>query len=41
MSDRAAVTELLLRINGIEWELFSPTEQDEKIREMYGMPVGA
>ena len=28
-------------INGIEWELFSPTEQDEKIREMYGVPVGA
>ena len=28
-------------INGIEWELFSPTGQDEKIREMYGVPVGA
>ena len=26
--------------NGIEWELFSPAAQDEKIREMYGVPVG-
>ena len=24
--------------NGIEWELFSPEEQDRKIREMYGEP---
>jgi hypothetical protein len=23
-------------VNGIEWELFSPTDQDEKIHEMYG-----
>ena len=28
-------------VNGIEWELFSPTEQDEKIVEVYGVPVGA
>jgi hypothetical protein len=25
-------------INGIEWELFSPDDQDKKIREMYGNP---
>ncbi len=25
-------------INGIMWELFSPTGQDEKIREIYGEP---
>ena len=24
--------------NGILWELFSPTVQDEKIRELYGAP---
>jgi len=28
-------------VNGIEWELFSPTEQDDKIVEMYGVPIGA
>jgi len=28
-------------VNGIEWERFSPTAQDDKIREMYGQPVGA
>jgi len=28
-------------VNGIEWELFSPTDQDEKIVEVYGVPVGA
>jgi hypothetical protein len=28
-------------VNGIEWELFSPTAQDEKIREIYGVPVPA
>lgn len=28
-------------VNGIEWELFSPRAQDEKIREIYGVPVGA
>ncbi len=27
--------------NGIEWELFSPRAQDDKIREIYGVPVGA
>jgi hypothetical protein len=27
-------------VNGIEWELFSPKEQDERIIEIYGMPVG-
>ena len=26
-------------VNGIEWELFSPTAQDEKIVEVYGVPV--
>jgi catechol 2,3-dioxygenase-like lactoylglutathione lyase family enzyme len=26
-------------VNGIEWERFSPAGQDEKIREMYGVPV--
>jgi catechol 2,3-dioxygenase-like lactoylglutathione lyase family enzyme len=26
--------------NGIVWELFSPAEQDEAIRKMYGVPVG-
>ena len=26
-------------LDGIEWELFSPTDQDNKIREMYGVPV--
>jgi hypothetical protein len=25
-------------INGIEWELFSPRAQDDKIVEMYGSP---
>ncbi len=28
-------------VNGIEWELFSPKAQDEKIIEVYGVPVGA
>ena len=28
-------------VNGIEWELFSPRAQDDKIREIYGVPVGA
>ncbi len=28
-------------VNGIEWELFSPKAQDEKIVEVYGVPVGA
>ena len=28
-------------VNGIEWEQFSPTDQDEKIVEVYGVPVGA
>ncbi len=28
-------------VNGIEWELFSPKAQDEKIVEFYGAPVGA
>ena len=28
-------------VNGIEWELFSPTAQDDKILEVYGVPVGA
>jgi catechol 2,3-dioxygenase-like lactoylglutathione lyase family enzyme len=28
-------------VNGIEWELFSPKAQDEKIVEVYGAPVGA
>ena len=27
-------------VNGIEWELFSPAAQDDKIREMYGVPIG-
>jgi hypothetical protein len=26
-------------VNGIEWELFSPAAQDEKIVEVYGVPV--
>ena len=26
-------------VNGIEWELFSPNAQDEKIVEVYGAPV--
>ena len=26
--------------NGIDWELFSPTAQDEKIVEIYGVPIG-
>jgi hypothetical protein len=26
-------------INGIEWELFSPAAQDDKIVEMYGDPA--
>ena len=26
-------------VNGIEWELFSPTAQDEKIVKIYGVPV--
>jgi hypothetical protein len=25
--------------NGLEWELFSPQAQDQKIIEMYGEPV--
>jgi hypothetical protein len=28
-------------VNGIEWELFSPKAQDEKIVEVYGVPVRA
>ena len=28
-------------VNGIEWERFSPTDQDDKIIEVYGVPVGA
>ena len=28
-------------VNGIEWELFSPKAQDEKIVEFYGVPVRA
>jgi hypothetical protein len=28
-------------VNKIEWELFSPTDQDEKIVEVYGVPVRA
>jgi catechol 2,3-dioxygenase-like lactoylglutathione lyase family enzyme len=28
-------------VNRIEWELFSPTAQDEKIVEFYGVPVRA
>ena len=28
-------------VNGIEWELFSPRAQDDKIREIYGAPIGA
>ena len=28
-------------VNGIEWELFSPKAQDEKIVEFYGVPVQA
>ena len=28
-------------VNGIEWELFSPQAQDEKIVEVYGVPVRA
>ena len=28
-------------VNGIEWELFSPKAQDEKIVEVYGVPVKA
>jgi hypothetical protein len=28
-------------VNGIEWELFSPKAQDEKIVEVYGALVGA
>ena len=28
-------------VNGIEWELFSPKAQDDKIVEVYGAPVGA
>ena len=27
-------------VNGIEWELFSPKAQDEKIVEVYGVAVG-
>ena len=27
-------------VNGIEWELFSPKAQDDKILEIYGTPVG-
>lgn len=27
-------------VNGIEWELFSPTVQDAKILEVYGVPAG-
>ena len=26
-------------VNGIEWELFSPKAQDDKIVEVYGVPV--
>ena len=26
-------------VNGIDWELFSPATQDEKIGEIYGAPV--
>lgn len=26
-------------VNGIDWELFSPQTQDEKIGEVYGAPV--
>ena len=26
-------------VNGIEWELFSPTAQDDKILEVYGAPA--
>lgn len=26
-------------VNGIEWELFSRKEQDERIVEMYGIPI--
>jgi hypothetical protein len=28
-------------VNKIEWELFSPTDQDEKIVEVYGTPARA
>jgi len=28
-------------VNGIEWELFSAQAQDERIVEMYGVPVSA
>jgi catechol 2,3-dioxygenase-like lactoylglutathione lyase family enzyme len=28
-------------VNGIDWELFSPATQDEKILEVYGTPVKA
>ena len=28
-------------VNGIEWELFSPKAQDDKIVEVYGVPVKA
>ncbi|WP_020166585.1 MULTISPECIES: hypothetical protein [Methylotenera] len=28
-------------VNGIEWESFSQKEQDERIVEMYGVPVGS
>jgi hypothetical protein len=28
-------------VNGIEWELFSPKAQDDKIVEVYGAPVQA
>ena len=28
-------------VNGIEWELFSPKAQDDKIVEVYGVPVRA
>ena len=28
-------------VNGIEWELFSPNAQDDKIVEVYGVPVRA
>jgi hypothetical protein len=28
-------------VNGIDWELFSPKTQDEKIVEVYGTPVKA
>lgn len=28
-------------VNGIEWELFSAQAQDERIVEMYGVPVNA